>query len=178
MTHEELIYKYSENSVLYLQFLAKSSKKGLSTLFRKNQLISDSTCFFRGFFPDYTIIDEKVEQIDSSKLKFLKTAKISNNKFNHFLSMVDKYSKNGCQIFWFEAPTQKLKYFFDEAYRKDFEKLLAIVRANKQLKEIQLSDVKLNRNDYRNTDHLNSYGANKISAAVSAKLKDYLQQKN
>lgn len=174
-SHESLLLKYPDYLPNYLQLLAKSSKKGLSSFVSKNSYIDDSTCQNRGFYSDYTIRNQTIERQESIKLKFLKEAKFCEPKFRKLVELAATYQNRGCQIFWFEAPTQELKLFFNEAYRADYEIALAKLKQNPAFKEIPIEDIKLNLQDYRNTDHLNTYGANKISAAIRNKLRSHLK---
>jgi len=174
LSHEELIIKYPAHANTYLQLLANSSKKGISSFFKRINSNVDSTCYYRGFFQDYTMIDEKIEREDSLKFEFLKTAKFEEKKLDKLLELAEKYAEKGCKFFWFEAPTQNLKYFFNEKYRSDYELATNKLRSNDFLTELTVNDIKFNRSDYRNTDHLNSYGAQKISSEISQKLKLFL----
>jgi hypothetical protein len=178
LTHEALLWKYPGYSPLYLELLAKSSKKGLSCVVSTKMNLNNSNCINRGFYTDDTEIDRKIEKEDSLKFKFLKDAKFDKKKFYSLSCIVKKYRDKGIKVFWFEAPTQQLKYFFNEQYRKDYEKALTALRKNENMKEFDLNDLMLEREDFRNTDHLNTKGAKKISIAISNHLRSYLNPDN
>jgi len=174
ITHEALLWKYPEYAPNYLELLAKSSKKGLSCMISSNHKINDTLCIYRGFFADNSVIDQKIEREDSIKFKFLNDAKFVNKKLCKLTDIAKKYRKKGCRIFWYEAPTEQLKFFFNAQHRKDYETALAVLRKNGDLIELNIKEVLFERDDFRNTDHLNTKGAKKISIAIANQLCIYL----
>ncbi len=174
ISHEALLRKYPENVPNYLELLVKSSKKGLSCLVNTNRDLNDSLCIHRGFYVDYSVIDQKILREDSIKFKFLKDAKFVKKKLFKLTRLAKKYQERGCKIFWFEAPTQQLKYFFNEHYINDYEMALTALRKNGDLIELNIKELLFERDDFRNTDHLNTIGAKKISMAIANQLSIYL----
>jgi hypothetical protein len=178
LTHEALLWNYPEYTPKYLELLAKSSKKGLSSIVSAKMNFNDLRCINRGFYTDDTAIDQKIEKEDSIKFKFLKDAKFDKSKLSKLSGIAKKYRDKGIKVFWFEAPTQQLKYFFNEQFRKDYEKALSALRRNENMKEFDLNNLIFEREDFRNTDHLNTRGAKKISIAISNHLRSYLNLGN
>jgi hypothetical protein len=170
-THEELMLKYPVNLSNYFQFLAKSSRKGLSSFFSKHDKINDSTCICRGFYSDFSMINAATIKEDSVKFKFLKEAIYDENKLHTLLNLASIYQKNGCKIFWYLPPTQNLQSFFSVKYCIDYDNAIKKIRQSQFMEEIVMDDVHLDDSDFRNTDHLNSQGAIKFSRAMSQILK-------
>jgi hypothetical protein len=171
-THEALLIKYPHYTPHYLQFLAKSSRKGLSSFFSKNYTAEDSTCINRGFFSDFTVADAETLRKDSLKMQFLAEAKFDEKKLQTLLSLTESYQKKGCLIYWYLAPTQNLPRYFSAEYRHEFDNAIIKIRRNQYMEEIVMDKLTLENSDFRNTDHLNSNGAKKFSQAMSQILKN------
>jgi hypothetical protein len=172
MSHEGLLLKYPDLINIFPKLIVKSCQKGIASFYKKTLIKADSVCFYKGFYPNYSIRSSLVMQNDSMLLRDFYKARFDNNKLKVFLDMTLRYSKMGCKIYWFEAQTDKLKNYFSTDYLNNYQIALKQLKNSDYLHEIEL-DITFNNEDYRNTDHLNYFGASKFSS----KLADYFATK-
>jgi hypothetical protein len=171
----------------YFQLLQKSLSKGIANIFHRLK------CYYRNerILNVLKASDPKVcEIIDSkgfekvceyqNKIKEVKefpiyksigNSEFDNKKAEYLKSLILKYSSLGIEIIVIYLPTNNLKNFFADKYKAEFQKFNEELRLNKNVKVIDVdSKLKLNDYDFRNTDHINCYGALKISRYICNKL--------
>jgi hypothetical protein len=169
ISHEALILRYFNKKQIYSKLLAKSLKKGLIGLLSKPEIAQnllfeqDSIDKYRGFYVNHDTANSQSLKKDRSVLKMLIREEFDQKKLETFLILVDNCSKKDIKIYWYEAPTANLHRYFNAFYKMQYIYALAKLRAIDLAVEIPFKEMVLNSNDYRNTDHLNFNGAEKLS---------------
>jgi hypothetical protein len=178
-SHEELLYHYGQREN-YLPMLAKSFLKGLSAIWA-NQKQSDcsnsedSIWLYRGFYANYQVRAENLEAEEQKMRTLLHNSKFDAQKFKTLLSLMQYYQKKGCKIYWYQPTVGKLANFFSKEFNADFSAAIALLRKSDFMREIPIDTTVLKQNDFRNTDHLNFFGAQKISRQMAGFLANELK---
>ena len=186
LSNEYISLKY--NSIdKYFQLLQKSLSKGIANIFHRIKCYlrnEKSPNVLKASDPIVCEITESkgFEKVceHQNKMKKAKelpvfrnigTSEFDNKKAEYFESLILKYSNLGIEIIVIYIPTNSLKNFFTDKYKEKYQKFNEELRSNKNVKVIDVdSTLKLNDYDFRNTDHINCYGALKISRYICNKL--------
>ena len=168
ISHEALVWRYAVLSD-YFKLLRKSAYKGWKNI-GKRQLIpdlnQDSFAHYRGFYANYTRIDAEIKKRDANLLKDLYQAKIVNKKWVHLVEFIAACKRENIKCYWFVAPTPNLLPYYRIPYLDAYEDLLKKLRTIEGAIEIPIDNRIFVDSDYRNTDHLNVWGAEKLGKII------------
>jgi hypothetical protein len=168
VSNESIVLKYGAWSGYYKMF-RNSFKKGIKNIFSGNTSI-DSAAYAgviagKGCELSEDIVSAAILKKEQHLFEPYKKSDFVDAKAECFLETITKCREKGIQIIVFEPPTNELSHYFSSSY---IEKYNSFKRSLKdKVTVIECDPSAFDRNCFRNTDHLNVFGAKKLTACLA-----------
>jgi len=172
VSNEKVFLNYT-NAKTYFAMLRKSFKKG-SQNFLTGQggidtvqlnLIKASKGYNKSLDYCTRLKLEEEEEIFNPYLK----STFNKKKEKKLIELIEKYSVAGINIVVVAPPTFKLKNFFSDKYKEEYQGFISRLKT-KNITFLTDIDEKYDPTCFRNTDHLNFKGAKIFSEFLKSKL--------
>jgi hypothetical protein len=161
ISNEQIVYDFSFYTI-YPSLIINSFKKASSRILSFNrQKKIDST---RGFYNSIDKTNILTEKNEEESYKKINQFVFNDFKFNYLKKVADNLIKNDIKVVFYCLPTNHLSNYLNKSLSTKYNNSKLIL-LNKY-KSIDLSNINLDSTHYRNTDHLNYYGANIISDSI------------
>lgn len=172
LSHEALVFRYAALGD-YFKLLRKSAWQGWKNIGKSPIPLSfeeDSFDLYRGFYANYTRRNAATKQQDARLLKGLKLARFESAKLRRLIWLIEDCKSQNIEVYWFIAPVKDLNPYYARPYLDAYEEAVAVLRRLKTAIEIPIDNTVFQNSDYRNTDHLNVWGAEKLGRQVISTL--------
>ncbi len=174
ISNERLVKRFGLWNI-YPSLLVKSFQKGVKNLIHIDK-VSDSVWISaqknKGFYPSDEITSPEKEQKEALSYNGWKRDSFSVAKYEYLLRYAASIQQKGMKVVFFSLPGNQSAGFFNrqyiEKYQENFQHIKSIYKV------YDLSALLLDSSCYRNSDHLNSKGAARVSnELISLMQKDY-----
>jgi hypothetical protein len=177
LTNEEICFKYGAYS-RYWNMMTKSLRKSVLGVWENNKipqtneynsLIGQSDSL-KGYDKEpINYFTDSLYQADKIKYEPFLQSIFSVSRKEKLIGIVKSLKKNGIHVVLLEAPTFKLKDFFDDQYK------IAYVNFKRELSAENINVIFVenmdNKNYYSNIDHCNENGANEYTKQLIKSLR-------
>ena len=171
ISNETIAKKYSSWSS-YPNLLIKSFQKGAKNLIFRDKLSEENALTEingKGFYPSKETSSSTKELQEFSFYSGWIKQKFHFNKFEYLIHYAKSLEEQGIVVVFYFVPSNKASSFINKQFLKDFSNVLSTTRKTSLILDgtpINLIDSL----DYRNSDHLNSNGASKVSKTIANEI--------
>lgn len=180
LTNEELLFRFGVKDQ-YFSMVQRSMNKGLENILsqmtgsaiasvsgsRGSDEISTSVLSEKGFEKICSVIDSSKVLREKHIFEGFRKEDFNIGKAMQFRRFVKELQNKGIQVCVISIPTNRLASFFSNEYLKEHNEFMQELVIDCNLRYYILGEKnKLNPEDYRNYDHVNCYGAYKVSTEL------------
>ncbi|MBV9988290.1 MAG: hypothetical protein JO301_11455 [Chitinophagaceae bacterium] len=159
MTNAAITRQFSLGARAYAELTLNSFRKGLVNIFRIRShtpnAASLSLQLHKGFYSSDEITTEAKEKEEAPAMAWMRTAAFSGRKASALMDWAAQLRERGIEPVFFQLPSNKLEQFFSTRYLQSFDSLRSRIAQNYLL----LDPPAAGPHEFRNSDHLNRYGA-------------------
>jgi hypothetical protein len=176
LTNEEICLKYGAYN-RYWNMMTKSLRKTVLGIWENNKVsqtneynaLINQPDSLKGYDKEpLSYFNDSLYMADKTKYEpFLKST-FSISRKEKLIEIVKSLEKNGIRVILLEAPTFRLKDFFDDQYKKNYEEFKHKLSSEK-MNVVCIGNMD-NKKFYSNIDHCNENGANEYTKQLIKKL--------
>lgn len=171
VSNEALVRKFNLWGI-YPSLLMKSFQKGVRNLIHidkaDNQVLQHAFKN-KGFYPSDEMSSAEKEKAEALSYSGWKKDSFPVAKFEYLLSYATSLQNRGIKVVFFSLPGNRASSFFSDEYIHQYRKKISQLQTRFSLYD--LSALSLDSTCFRNSDHLNSKGAEKVSKELIGRIK-------
>jgi len=157
---------------LGIPYFRKKLNRSIKNVLTQNTAVAE-TCGNlknRGFFSSEVLFTDSIRKSSKHLYSGFTEHGFQSHKEEEFQNFLNYCSQLGLDIFLIELPTNQLDNFLDSDFKDSYKEFTDKLRT--QHRYVDLTTLELNSQYYRNIDHLNKNGADRLTELLIGKIEN------
>ncbi len=171
VSNEVLVKKFNLWGI-YPSLLLKSFQKGVRNLihiYKAENQVLEQALKNKGFYPSDEMSSVEKEKAEALSYSGWKKDSFPVAKYKYLLSYATSLQNQGIKVVFFSLPGNRASAFFNDTFVDQYKKRVDQLKTRFTLYD--LSALPLDSSCFRNSDHLNSIGAEKVSKELINRMR-------